>query len=366
VAGRPGAGPCSPAGFTDQVHWEAIELVKIGIVGMGFIGQQHFGTWQNVEGAQVVAVADKEVDRIAASANAIGGNVGDAAALDLSAVQRYSSLEDMLAAGGLDAVDICLPTFLHPQMTETAMAGGVNVICEKPMALDVAACDAMLASAEKHGKMLFIAQCIRFWPEYEVLANMIKSGQLGRLVSLKFTRVSASPFWSQGGWLNDISKSGGALLDLHIHDADFVQSILGMPRAVFSQIGAITEGGPKVDHTISHYLYGGGDMVVVVEGGWAMPQTYPFEMAFEVLGEKGCLSFSTSNDPTLTWMPFDGEAVTPEFRATTGYQQELEYFTACIAEGKQPERVQPFEAREAVRLVAAEKQSAETGQIVEL
>jgi len=343
-----------------------MKLVRIGIVGMGFIGQQHFGTWQTVEGAEVVAVADKEVDRIAASASAIGGNIGDSAALDLSSVARYDSLDAMLAAGGLDAVDVCLPTFLHPQMTETAMAGGVNVICEKPMALDVAGCDAMLASAEKYGKMLFIAQCIRFWPEYEVLANMIKSGELGRLVSLKFTRVSPSPSWSQGGWLNDPGKSGGAVLDLHIHDVDYVQSILGMPQAVFSQIGAITAGGPKVDHVITHYLYGGGDMVVVVEGGWAMPGTYPFEMAFEVLGEKGCLSFSTSNDPMLRWMPFDGEAVTPEYRATTGYQQELEYFTACLAEGKQPERVQPFEAREAVRLVMAEKQSAETGQIVSL
>ena len=339
-------------------------MARIGIVGMGFIGQQHFQTWQDVEGSEVVAVADKEVEKIAESAMAIGGNVGEAEPLDLSQVARHTSLEEMLEAGGLDAVDLCLPTFVHPQLTEAAFAGGVHVICEKPMALDVAGCDEMLAAADNAGKMLLIAHCIRFWPEYEVLADMIKDGELGRLVTLKMTRLSPSPFWSQGGWLNDPAKSGGALLDLHIHDADFVMSVLGMPPAVLSRAGSITPGGPKVDHVITHYLY--DDAVVVAEGGWAMPPSYPFEMAFEALGENGCLKFSTSMDPMLSFMPFEGEAYTPEFRATTGYLQELEYFAQCIDEGTAPERVPAFEAREAVRLALAERESAETGEIVKL
>lgn len=348
-------------------------MARIGIVGMGFIGQQHFQTWADVEGAQVVAVADKEIDRVADSAAAIGGNIGDAASLDLSGVERYTSLEEMLAAGGLDAVDLCLPTFIHPQVTEAAFAGGVHVICEKPMALDVAGCDRMLGAAGKAGKMLFIAQCIRFWPEYEVLASMIRGGGccgcggagLGRLVSLKLTRLSPSPFWSQGGWLNDVSKSGGALLDLHIHDADFIMSVLGMPKAVFSRAGSITPGGPKVDHVTTQYVYH-DDAIVVAEGGWVMPPTYQFEMAFEALGENGCLKFSTSMDPMLNFMPFEGDPHSPERRAATGYLQELEYFNQCIDTGAPPERVPAFEARDAVRLVLAERQSAETGRMVEL
>lgn len=340
-------------------------MVKIGIVGMGFIGQQHFQTWAAVEGAQVVAVADKEMDRVAAQAAPIGGNIGDAAGLDLSGVQRYTSLEDMLAAGGLDAVDICLPTHLHPAMTETAFSAGVHVICEKPMALCVDCCDQMLQAAEKANKMLFIAQCIRFWPEYEVLARMVNDGSLGRLVTLKLTRLSPSPTWSEGGWLTDPAKSGGALLDLHIHDADFILSLLGMPRAVMSRAGSLCAAGPKVDHVVTQYLYD-NDAVVVAEGGWAMPPTYQFEMAYEALGEKGCLKFSTSLTPSLKFMPFEGEPYTPEFRATTGYQQELEYFAACIAANSPPTRVPAFEAREAVRLVLAERQSAETGQPVTL
>ncbi len=339
-------------------------MVRVGIVGMGFIGQQHFGTWKDVEGAEVVAVADKEVDRVAQSAAAIGGNVGEAESLDLSEVARHSSLEAMLGAGGLDVVDICLPTDIHPPITKTVLEAGVHAICEKPMALDVAGCDEMIAAAEEAGKMLFLAHCIRFWPEYEVLADFIKDGKLGRLVSLKLTRLSPSPFWSEGGWLNDPGRSGGALLDLHIHDADFVMSALGMPPAVFSRAGHITADGPRVDHVITHYLY--DDPVVVAEGGWSMPPSYPFEMAFEALGENGCLKFSTSLDPMLTFMPMEGDPETPEYRATTGYQQELEYFAKCIADDRPPERVTPFDAREAVRLIMAEKESIETGKAVSL
>ncbi|MGQ9731911.1 MAG: Gfo/Idh/MocA family protein [Candidatus Zipacnadales bacterium] len=339
-------------------------MVRVGILGMGFIGQQHFNTWKDVQGAQVVAVADKEIARVAETAAAIGGNIGDADVLDLSKVNRYTSLEDMLGAGEIDVVDICLPTFLHAPMVTQALAAGVHVICEKPMALTVEACDEMLAAAKEHGKMLFLAHCIRFWPEYEVLAKYIRDGHLGRLVSLKLTRISPSPFWSQGGWLNDPEKSGGALLDLHIHDADFIMSVLGMPPAVYSRAGSLTPAGPKVDHVVTHYLY--ENMLVVAEGGWTMPPNYPFEMAFEALGEKGCLTFSTSHDPMLTFYPREGGAETPSYRATTGYLQELEYFTDCIAHDRPPQRVTAFEAREAVRLIMAERKSIESGSIVTL
>ena len=97
-----------------------------------------------------------------------------------------------------------------------------------------------------------------------------------------------------------------------------------------------------------------------------MPPTYAFEMAFEALGEKGCLKFSTSMDPMLRFMPMEGEPSTPKCRATTGYQQELEYFAQCLAAGKAPERVTAQDGREAVRLILAERESIETGKIVSL
>jgi hypothetical protein len=141
-------------------------------------------------------------------------------------------------------------------------------------------------------------------------------------------------------------------------------SLLGMPPAVFSRAASIKAAGPRVDHVITHYLY--DRVVVVAEGGWAMPPNYPFEMAFEALGERGCLTFSTSHSPMLSFHPMGGGTVGPEYRATTGYLQELEYFAACIRDNTPPQRVTPFDGREAVRLIMAEKNSIQSGGIVDL
>ncbi len=339
-------------------------MIRVGILGLGFIGQQHFAVWQDVEGAQVVAVADKEVERVAERAAAIGGNIGEQVELDLSGVARYTSLEALLEAGGIDVVDVCLPTFLHADATCQALAAGYHVICEKPMALNVEDCDRMIQAAEEAGKLLFIAQCIRFWPEYEVLAKMVEGGKLGRLRSLKFTRLSPRPTWSESSWIIKADLSGGALLDLHIHDVDFILSLLGMPPAVFAVCANIAPGAPKVDHVVAQYLY--EDTVCVAEGGWDFPGSYPFEMAYEVIGEKGCLKFSSAADPALVFYPAEGDPYTPQYEPGTGYVREMEYFCRCIENNEQPERVTPFSARESVRVVKAEEKSINSGQIVSL
>jgi len=325
-------------------------MVRVGLAGLGFMGGTHAQCHAAIPNAKLAAVCDVEEDRRTRFAETYGAT-------------PYASLDEMLKAD-IDMVDLCLPTYLHKQAVEAAAKAKKHVLCEKPMALTPADCDAMIAAVKRAGVEFMVGHVIRFWPEYEVLADFVQSGKLGRLVSLKLTRLSPSPFWSEGGWLNDPGRSGGALLDLHIHDADFIMSALGMPPAVFSRAGHIAEDGPKVDQVITHYLY--DDAVVVAEGGWSMPPTYQFEMAYEALGENGCLKFSTSMEPMLTFMPMQGEPSTPTCRATTGYHQELEYFAQCIAENTSPERVTPFDAREAVRLVMAEKRSIETGQAVSL
>ncbi len=339
-------------------------MIRVGIVGLGFIGQQHFGAWQEVAGAEVVAVADKEADRVAETAVALAGNIGDETTLDLSGVERYTTLGELLAAGGIDVLDICLPTFLHADATCQALEAGYHVICEKPMALNIQECDQMIGAADSAGRLLFIAQCIRFWPEYDVLKAMVGSGELGRLRSLKFTRLSPRATWSESNWIVNPELSGGALLDLHIHDVDFIIWLLGMPPAVFSVCAALQSGGPKVEHVVTQYLY--DDLVCIAEGGWDLPPDYPFEMAYEVSAENGCLKFSTSLDPTLTFYPTDGEPYTPEFEPTTGYVKEMAYFCQCIENNQQPDLVMPFSAREAVRVIMAEGESINSGQIVQV
>ena len=309
-------------------------------------------------------MADKVPERVAEQIAPVGGNIGEAQSIDLSAKARYTSLDDLLAHEGLQVVDICTPTDLHADMTVKALEAGKHVICEKPMARSVEECSRMIDAARANDRMLFIAQCIRFWPEYEVLATMVKNGDLGRIISARFTRLSPPPTWAESGWLMDEARGGGALLDLHIHDVDFLLSVFGRPRAV-STIGADALGtGKPVDHVCTQYLY--DDLMCYIECGWPMPPSYPFEMAFQVLGEKGILVFSTSADPTLTWYPAEGDPSNPQVAAGTGYDREMAYFFECIEKGVMPERISPEEAREAVELVMAEERSVTTGRPVSL
>ena len=333
-------------------------MVRVGLAGIGFMGQQHFAIYEALEGAEVVAVCDKIPERVAESAASIGGNIGDAAELDLSAQERYTDFGEMIAAGGLDVVDICTPTYTHADLSCAALEAGLNVICEKPMAMNPDECDRMIAAAQSAGKLLFIAQCIRFWPEYEVLADMVSSGALGKVLAAKFTRQSPPATWASEGWLSDPELSGGALLDLHIHDVDFILSVFGPPKGVLSR--AVN----GVDLVESAYLY--DDLVCTAEGGWVMPGSFPFEMGFQVLGEKGLLEFTLAKEPMLQFYPADGDPFTPDYEGGTGYDNELAYFVECIESGQAPERVTPESARDSVAMIMAEAESIKSGNVVAL
>ena len=333
-------------------------MIRLGLVGMGFMGQQHFAIYQGMDNVQVVAVCDSNPDKIAEVAPSIGGNIGESTELDLSRQARYVSLAEMLQKEELDCVDVCAPTHRHRELTVAALAAGCHAIVEKPMGRSIEDCDRMIAAAEAGGRMLFVGQCIRFWPEYEVLAEMITGGGLGRLVSAKFTRLSPPPTWAEDDWLLNPELSGSAMLDLHIHDVDFILSVLGTPPAVLAR------ASNKLDEVITSYLY--DDLVCVAEGGWAMPATFPFEMGFQVLGERGLLEFSLAKDPILLLYPTEGEPYSPEAASGTGYERELAYFVQCIANNEPPTRVTPQSARESVELIMAEQQSVQTGKVVRL
>jgi len=333
-------------------------MVKVGLVGLGFMGQQHFVIYDAMAGVEVVAVCDRMPERVAAKAASIGGNIGETTELDLSAQSRYVSFPEMLESEELDAVDVCTPTYTHADLTVEALEAGAHVVCEKPMARTVQQCDRMIEAAQASDRLLFVAQCIRFWPEYEVLAGMVADGTLGKVRAARFTRQSPPPTWASENWLMDVDLSGGALLDLHIHDVDFILSVFGKPT------GVLTRAVNGADHVQTMYLY--DDLACTAEAGWVMPGSFPFEMGYQVLGEKGLLEFSLAKAPALRFYPVDGEPYTPEFTPATGYQNELAYFMGCIERGEAPDRVPPESARDSVALIMAEAESVKTGGIVEV
>lgn len=331
-------------------------MIRVGIVGLGFMGRMHYRCWSAMPGVEVSAVCEASPKVLEAAGKAQGGNVGGAAeSIDLSRLKVFHDLDELIASGTVDALSITLPTFLHRDATVKALEAGLHVLCEKPMALTLEECDAMTSAAKASGKVLQVGHCVRFWPEYVVARDLVKSKQFGEVVGATFRRFSAMPSWSPDSWFADEKRSGGQPMDLHIHDSDYVHYLFGLPEEVSS-----VADKPQT-YISTQYRYPGGP-AVVAEGCWRMASGFGFEMSFNIVLERATIAYDCTRTPAFRVCTADGETITPDLPAGDGYTREIEHF-ARLVEGSDEERVvTPEQSRETVRLVLAEKHSAREGR----
>ncbi len=329
------------------------------------MGRTHYGAWRNCPGAKVVAVCDSNLAQM--SAKVVGNikGVADNSSLPKS-VKIWDDFEKMLASGGFDAVDITLPTPLHRKMSIAALEAGYHVLCEKPMALNISDCDAMLASARKAKRVLLVAHCVRFFPQYAWLAESILDKRFGEVIAADFSRYMAAPKWSPkgGSWLLDESKSGGLYVDAHVHDADYILSVFGMPQSVRSIAHRSRHG--YVDHTTTAYTYPDGK-IVTADSSFAASESFVWDAAVRVVFEKATVCLGGLYKSPITVYPAKGRPYTPKIGKLNGYEEEVRYF-ASLLNGKAPKRVilTAEDARDSIALVLAERKSAQTRKAVKL
>lgn len=331
--------------------------IQVGLLGAGFIGQTHAQAYQSIPGAELVAVAD--VNREAA----------DKLAEQTGARPTYD-VDTILAAGDIQVVDICLPTFLHEKCVVQAAQNGKHILCEKPVALSLAQADHMIGAIRENGVIAMVAQVIRFWPEYVAIKQLLESGELGAPASARAARLAVAPKW--GSWFRNPELSGGAVLDLHIHDLDYVYWLFGRPRTVYA-IGTASETGAW-DYVVTSLDY--GDKKATVEASYVMPDGFPFEMAFRLLGTEGCADYRFrvdgqvgERDSASTEFVVYRPGQPPESVACSqedAYRAELAYFAQCASEGRHPTIATFEEAREVLEIALAARQSLESGALIRL
>lgn len=330
-------------------------MVRIALVGYGGMGRVHHESYKKVGDAEVVAICDCSVDFTAINADAPAINISTAAATDSAdeTISYYKDMGDLLSRGGFDAVDICLPTFLHASASIRFLDAGYPVISEKPMALDFDSARNMIVSAKSSGKILSVAQCLRFWPEYVEIKRLIDTGEYGSVQYATFARYGDVPKWSWNGWMKREDQSGGALLDLHIHDTDMVQHLFGMPEAVVS--AGNETAGAGIYHVDTLYRY--PDKVVHGSGGWSASSSYGFRMMGTVSLEGATLELNFAAPNVLTIHPEGGESFSPELGDGDGYFHEIADFVGAVDTGVQSGVITPESAAESVRICLAEAQS---------
>ncbi len=338
-------------------------MIKVVIVGAGFMGKMHAEVYRNLSKAKLMAIADSDLEKAQLLA-------------DKYKATAYSSLEELLNQEDIDAVDICLPTFLHKECVIKAGRAGKNILCEKPIALTLKDAEEMLQAVKEAKVKLMIAQVTRFWPEYVILKKIYQTGQLGKLLSITLTRLASTPTYSWDNWLADVKRSGGALLDLHIHDTDYLLYLLGKPVSLVSRVST---GSLKYAHVFTTFTFP-GKVIAFSEGGWDMPDNFPFTMAYTALFEKGALEFNSRNEKTLAiYRPgkeIEYPTVKPELKAKAdgggniadlgGYFSEIKYFVDCLENNEQPGQASAQSARDSLEIVLSEMKSADSGKIIEI
>ena len=331
-------------------------MLKVAVLGAGFMGGTHARAFAKLPDVQVVGVSS----RSAAKAEALAAEVG---------AQPFADALALATDAQIDAVSVTLPTNLHKEAVIAALEAGKHVFVEKPMALTVDECDAMIAAAQASGRLLMVAHVLRFWPEYVALAGFVQSGALGKPLSAVAARLAEPPAWAE--WFKDPTASGGEVLDLHIHDLDTLNWLFGEPQSLMSIGRQGAHGGWDQAMTLLDY----GDVKGFAEGNALMPRGYPFTMTLAVRCELGTVEYTlraggeqvdAAAAGVNSLMVYKaGEA--PQrlgFTAGDGYANEVAYFVQCVTSGQSPAHGTAEQGRLAVKTALAARRSIETGQVV--
>ena len=341
-----------------------LRMINVGVIGLGYMAATHLKALKSVTGAKVTALCNPSGKHLDGDFSSVAGNMPGQEVLrwDMTNVNAHRDPKAFLNDPNVHLVDICAPTYAHYDLVIEALEAGKHVICEKPLARTSAQAREMVEVAKRQNRLLMPAMCLRFFPTWDWLKRAISENRYGRVQSASFRRVAQAPGWGQSSFL-DGRKSGGALLDLHIHDVDFVLYCFGRPRSVFSTGFSKVSGA--IDHVTTQYQYDTfTGPQVTTEGSWAMTPGFGFNMAYTVIFERATADYDLSRGPQalkLFEAGKDPQVLTVD--GLDGYAGELQHIVDCIRENQPLSRVTAEEGISALEICEAEENSISSRQI---
>lgn len=308
--------------MTENVAKE--KILKVALVGIGGMGFCHYGCYDDIPGAKIVAVCDVRTEM---AEDKIRNHAKERKKTDLPTV--YADLDEMLDRETPDVVDICTPSFLHADMAVKCLSRGIHVLSEKPLTLSAADAGRVLEAAEKSGKKFMAAHVVRFMRPYVYLREVIESGKYGSLERLDMKRLSGIPLWSWEDWMRHEDRSGGVGFDLSVHDLDFVFSVLGKPEKMQAIYRPIRDNSSYIVSTLTY-----PNITVTCEGGW-FNAAYPFRSDFLAVFANGYVRYENGV------LSDNGESVALDAQAKkqdlginisgdNAYADEIAYFLNCV------------------------------------
>lgn len=328
-------------------------MYKYAIIGFGGLGKLHLGNLVKLEKErgdiklQAICGADEKSFKENVKINL--GTV-DLSGIDLDSCAFYQDYKELIDNEKPDFILSTVPTFLHKEIAVYALSRGVHVFSEKPMALSVEDCEEMIKTAKDNGRKLMIGQCLRFDPAFTKLKEYVEKKTFGRVYRGEFSRYSQTPLWTWNNWILDPEKSGGCVLDMHIHDVDLINWLFGMPEKVHSVVT-----GNKVDReaVFSQYFY--NDFLVLSNADWSLSQTFPFEARCLVNFEKATVILEGGKITVYE----DATSYEPELTGDDYFVSEMKAFLEWVIDGKETTVTSAESVMNSIKLAIAEIESAE-------
>lgn len=333
-------------------------MYKYAIIGFGGLGKKHLMNLVKLQSERgdfcLSAICGTTLEQAQKGVELNLGTV-DVSSFDFSSCNFYDDYKDMFKKEKLDFVLSVLPTYLHEEVAVYALNEGVHVFSEKPMALSVESCQRMIEAAKANKKHLMIGQCLRFHPAYAKLKQYIDSLCYGKVRYATFERNSQMPLWTWNNWILDSDKSGGCILDMHIHDVDLINWFFGMPDSITGHMGNSKISRESISSTY-HY----DNFAVDTRADWSLPQTYPFKAICRVDFDEA--SVVVENDTLYVYK--DNETFSEAFDPEEAFVYELKAFIEQVIDSKECDITSPESVSDSVNMALKEIQAAQKGEDV--
>ncbi len=338
-------------------------MLRYAIIGFGGLGKVHMNNMLRLEQEhpgrmKLCAICGASKEAFFENVSLNFGTV-DISKIDLSQCGFYEDYKELIDKEKPDFVISATPTFMHEEVAVYALERGIHILSEKPMALSEEGCTRMIEAADRSCAKLMIGQSARFTSAAVRIKQFIDEGTYGKVRRMEFCRYSQTPLWTYNNWILDPEKSGGCVLDMHIHDVDLMNYLFGMPKSVRS-VG--TNGKGELESVITRYDY--DDKVVTGSADWSMPQTYPFTKQTILNFEKATVIYT----PEKKLMVYtDEESHEENIPPEDSHFAELTTFIDWILDDKDCAHItNPRSVRDSLRIALAETQSLRTGETVKL
>ena len=308
------------------------QVVNVCMVGAGRVGNLHTGTLRRyMPDSDIVALVDTQEEILHQSAD------------EFEIEQRYTSLEQALDKSEFDAVIITTPTFTHKHIAVLAAENKKHVFLEKPMAMDLEECDAIIQACEKHGALLQLGFMRHFDPDFSLAYERIQAGEIGEPMLVKsLTHGPGLP----PPWARDLTTSNGNLAEVNSHDLDATRWLMSSnPQRIYVEVANFkgTERGVETenyyDNMIASLKFESGGLGSI---SGVCPCDYGYDARMEIIGKKGIMIIGDLENNSLTvGIDRDTGLVTPIFRRwpdrfRMAYLNEIEHFILSIRNDTAP------------------------------